>query len=120
MLRLHKTSNGLGRLGHFFLGHNPAFDGGLSYAMVEMIVQQQQRHGLQRGIRCGDLREDVDAVFVVFHHLLNRTHLPLNAAKTGHDLRFVTAISTHAFRPFFPRQLNASDYIPHRGIGYTM
>lgn len=120
MLRLHKTSNGLGRLCHFLLGHNAAFDGSLAYAMIEMIVQQQQCHGLQRGIRRGDLRKDVNTVFVVFHHLLNRAHLSLDAAKTGHDLCFVTAIPTHAFRPFFPRRLNTSNYIPYRGIGYTM
>ena len=65
------------RLSFLFLAAAQGFRG----AMVQVIAHEVARHAAQRFLHAGDLRDDVRAVAVVFHHFLQAADLALDAAQ---------------------------------------
>jgi P-type Cu2+ transporter len=63
--------------------------------VLGVVGEQLKGDTLERGSGRVDLREDVDAVAVLFHHLLDATNLTLDASETGLDLLFVLGVTWH-------------------------
>jgi hypothetical protein len=56
------------------------------HAMPSMVVQEAEGHLVQRGLSGADLREDVNAVAVVFDHALYASHLSLDPSNALEQL----------------------------------
>ena len=56
--------------------------------MVQVIPHQVARHAPQRFLHTGDLRNDVRAVAVLFHHFLQAANLPFDPAQAMTVSRF--------------------------------
>src|SRR6266568_955120 len=70
------------------------------YAMLRMVGEQLERDTLERRPGRVDLGEDVDAVAILPHHLLDPAHLALDAPESRLDLLLVFRITWHA--PIIP------------------
>src|SRR5262245_40038970 len=68
---------------------------GVGDAVSDVILQQAERHRLQRAGGRGDLGEDVDAVSVVLDHPLQPADLPLDPAQPGQVRLLVSAVAVH-------------------------
>jgi hypothetical protein len=62
----------------------------------EVILEQAERDRLQRARRGGHLGQDVDAVLVLFDHLLQAADLTLDAAQPVEVLVLVLGVSVHS------------------------
>ena len=72
--------------------------GGVAHAVVEVVVEQQQRDVLQRAGRGRDLGQDVDAVRVLVDHARDAAHLALDLAQAREDDVLVSGVSVgHGF-----------------------
>lgn len=71
----------LGGLGYLLLGLGASGPRGVGDAVPQVLVEQGQRHGLQRLRRGADLRQDVDAVRVVLDHPLQASDLALDTTE---------------------------------------
>src|SRR6202034_1775350 len=76
--------------------HVTALSGGLGDAVTEMILQQAERHRLQRPRHRGHLGEDVDAVLVVLDHPLQAPHLALDPAQPHQVVILAGGVSVHS------------------------
>src|SRR3954464_42643 len=73
--------------GHELVGPLDALvAGGAHDAVLRVLVEQAERHLVQRRLHGGDLGEDVDAVAVVGDHALDPADLALDAAKALEEL----------------------------------
>jgi Cu2+-exporting ATPase len=61
-----------------------------------MVRQQLQRDAFECGPGCVDLGENVDAVSILFDHLLDSPHLALDPPQSGLDFLLVLRVSSHA------------------------
>src|SRR5215212_7347204 len=64
------------------------------YTVMSVLVQQTERHFIERGLNCTDLGKDVDAVAVSFDHTRQATNLPLDALEACEELVLSRGIST--------------------------
>src|SRR3954465_13121431 len=55
-------------------------------AVLCVVVEEPERDLVERGLNCGDLGQDVDAVAVVCDHALDPAHLSLDAAQALEQL----------------------------------
>src|SRR6476661_2264629 len=76
-----QAGDGGGCLGQLGIGLITAFGDGLRDAVAEVLVEQAERHRLQRAVDRAYLGEDVDAVLVLVDHLRDAADLPLDAAQ---------------------------------------
>src|SRR5664279_3839992 len=76
-----QSGDGLRGLPDLLVGLGSSGGGGLHHAVTQVLVQQPERHRLQRLGHRRDLGQDVDAVLLVLHHLLQATGLTLDAAQ---------------------------------------
>ena len=51
------------------------------HAAVRMVFQQHHGYSVQRGLQCGDLVKDIDAVAVFQYHLVDASYLSLDAVE---------------------------------------
>jgi hypothetical protein len=66
--------------------------------MFGVVLEQYQGNGVQGGFDCTHLREHVDAVAVLVHHLLDAADLAFDSSETGLHLRLVRLVAWHAFK----------------------
>src|SRR4051794_30966265 len=62
-------------------------------AMLRVLVEQPERHLVERGLHGADLREDVDAVAVVLDHPLEPPDLALDALEAPEQLVLGRAVA---------------------------
>lgn len=87
--RAHESSDGVGGFFHPEVCVFAAALGGVNDAVLEVIVQQTEGHSLRRAGQCAHLRQNVDAVLIVFNHPLDSTNLPFDAPKPVQVVVFV-------------------------------
>ncbi len=80
------------------------------HAVREVVVEQEQGHGLQGAGRGRDLGEDVDAVGVLVHHPLDAADLSLDPAEPALDVVAVAGV------PGRGRRMCHARMIPPGGI----
>ena len=66
-------------------------------AMAQVIAHQVARYAAQRFLHAGDLRDDVRAVAVAFHHFLKAADLAFDAAQAVPVRLFDFGIDTSGF-----------------------
>ena len=83
--------------GHQLLGHLFLLVAlGPRHAMARVVVEQPERHLVQRGLDRADLGEHVDAVAVIANHALHPAHLPLDPAQALLELVLRRGVSARA------------------------
>src|SRR5687767_9242569 len=90
-----QAGDGVAGLGDLLVRGRAALGDGLADAVLEVLVEQIERHRLQRPGRGGDLGEDVDAVVVVLDHPLQPAHLTLDAPQAPQMVVLVVAVAVH-------------------------
>ena len=87
------------------------------HAVARVLVHQPEGDLVERGLRGGDLGEDVDAVAVVDHHALDPAYLPLDAAQAREQLILACGVASFGHPisvPLPPRGMlgSAQDHTP--------
>src|SRR5882757_3093166 len=75
----NETRDGSRCLGKLLVGVAATLGDGAGHAVIEVLVEQVQRHRPQRTVHGADLGKDVDAVLVFLDHPRDATHLTLDA-----------------------------------------
>src|SRR5215213_5137652 len=77
-----QSGDGLGRFFDLAVGLIATRRGRLYNAVVQVLIEQAQGNRPQRARHRRDLGQDVDAILLVFHHLLEASGLTLDAPQT--------------------------------------
>src|SRR5918994_2907091 len=94
--RLHEARDRGAGLGELLIGDVAPVCRRLRDAVPQVLLEQAQRHGLERLRGGGDLGEHVDAVLVVLDHLRNAADLALDAAHPLEVGVLVLGVPVHA------------------------
>src|SRR5438093_1891860 len=62
-------------------------------ATVQMMLEKLSRERIERRLHGGNLREDIDAIAIVFEHLPNSAHLSFDTAKAPSELRLAGRVT---------------------------
>src|SRR5215469_9348434 len=108
-----QPGDGVGGLPDLRVGAAAALGDRLRDAVRQMLLEQAQGYRLQRPRGGGDLREDVDAVFIVLDHALQPPDLAFDPAQPRQVLLLALAVSVHAVLPPAAGQVST---VPPHGI----
>ena len=76
------------------------------HAVAEVVLDQADRHRLQRPGHRGDLGQDVDAVDVLVDHALQPPHLALDAPEPGEVVGLVVVVAAVSVtQPVYPHRV---------------
>ena len=81
-------------------------------AVCDVILENLEPEALERGLDGADLREDVDAVAVLFDHPLDASDLPLDPVKALDQGSLVVAVGhvTASFVRTLSKRLSRSEF----------
>src|ERR1700735_1426049 len=114
----HQAGDRIGCLGKLPGCHVAALGSGLGDAVTEMVLQQAERHRLQRPRHRGHLGEDVDAVLVVLDHPLQAAHLALDPAQPYQIVILAGGVSVHSGLRSAPGTHGATRSRYYTPVGY--
>lgn len=88
---------------------------GTDHTVVSVVVEQSQGDLVKRGVDCGQLGQDVDAVAIVLDHALDAADLSLDPAQALEELVLARRVAARGHGAF----VSVHGSTMHTGWGYA-